>query len=235
METQNPTQPRIADYLRPLISRWWLIVVAVVLATAGVYAYYVRQPNQYTASTLVYVTDPGDPVTGVQSSPATDRNVADVASLVDSRQNAAAVASEIHYPGTSAQLLGQVSITSRQGEDFIQVTAQDGSPVQAANIANAFAQQFVSSLSDAYKARISAAIQLVKSEIAAAPSGSPGQISRGALLGQLNNLQVALKVPTTVAQQVDRALPPSSASYPKPVRNALFALLISLVAAISLA
>lgn len=235
MEIQNPTQPRLADYLRPLTSRWWLIVVAVVVATGGVYAYYVRKPNQYTTSTLVYVTDPGDPVTGVQSSPATDRNVADVASMVGSRDNAAAVASRIHYPGSAGQLLSQVSITSKQGEDFIQITSQDGSPVQAARIANTFAQQFVSSLQTTYRARISDAIQLVKSEIAQTPSGSPGQISRGALLNQLNNLQVALKVPTVVAQQVDPALPPNSPSYPKPVRNALFALLISLVAAIALA
>jgi Mrp family chromosome partitioning ATPase/capsular polysaccharide biosynthesis protein len=235
METPNPTQPRLADYLRPLTSRWWLIVVAVVVATAGVYLYYVRKPNQYTTGTLVYVTDPGDPVTGVQSSPATDRNVADVASLVGSRQNAAAVASQIHYPGSPQQLLSQVSITSKQGEDFIQVSAQDGSPVQAARIANAFAQQFVASLQSTYRSRIADAIQLVKSQIAQTPTGSPGEISRGALLNQLNNLQVAYKVPTVVAQQVDPALPPSSPSYPKPVRNALFALLISLVAAISLA
>lgn len=235
METQNPTQPRLADYLRPLTSRWWLIVVAVIVATGAVYAYYVRKPNQYTTSTLVYVTDPGDPVTGVQSSPATDRNVADVASLVGSRDNAAAVVARLHYPGSPQQLLSQVSISSKQGEDFIQVGAQDGSPVQAARIANAFAQQFVASLQGTYRARISDAIQLVKSEIAQTPSGSPGQISRGALLNQLNNLQVALKVPTVVAQQVDPALPPGSPSYPKPVRNALFALLISLVAAISVA
>lgn len=128
-----------------------------------------------------------------------------------------------------------MSITSKQGEDFIQVTAVDGSPVQAARIANAFAQQFVASLQDTYRARISEAIQLVRSEIAQTPSGSPGQISRGALLNQLNNLQVALKVPTVVAQQVDPALPPAAPSYPKPARNALFALLISLVAAIALA
>jgi Mrp family chromosome partitioning ATPase/capsular polysaccharide biosynthesis protein len=235
METQNPTQPRLADYLRPLTSRWWLIVVAVVVATGGVYLYYVRKPNQYTTSTLVYVTDPGDPVTGVQSSPATDRNVADVASLVGSRDNAAAVAAKIHYPGSPQQLLSQVAITSKQGEDFIAVGAQDGSPVRAALIANGFAQQFVASLQSTYRSRIADAIQLVKSEIAQTPSGSPGQISRGALLNQLNNLQVAYRVPTVVAQQVDPALPPGAASYPKPLRNALFALLISLVAAIALA
>lgn len=234
METQNPTQPRLRDYLRPLITRWWLILVTVIVATGGVYAYYVRKPNQYTTSTLVYVTDPGDPVTGVQSTPATDRNVEDVASLVSSRANAAVVAAKIGYPGTPQQLLGQLAITSKSGEDFIQVGATDGSPVQAARIANAFAQQFVASLSDAYQARISDAIRLVKTEIAQTPSGSPGQISRGALLNQLNNLQVALQVPTTVAQQVDPALVPSSPSYPKPVRNALFALLVSLVAAITL-
>jgi uncharacterized protein involved in exopolysaccharide biosynthesis len=39
MDPQTTSQPRIADYVRPLASRWWLILVAVIVATGGVYAY----------------------------------------------------------------------------------------------------------------------------------------------------------------------------------------------------
>ncbi len=233
MEQHATTQqPRLTDYLRPLSSRWWLIVVAVVVATAGVYGYYANKPDVYTTGTLVYVTDPGDPVTGVAAAPATDRNVDDVASLFDSRANAAIVARKIGYHGSAEDLLAQVSITSKTGEDFIQIGAQSGSPQQAAAIANGFAREFVSSLSSTYTARISAAIQLLKSQLTLVPRGTAGEVQRANLIGQLQNLTIAHAVPTTVAEQVNPALAPVTPSAPKPLRNALFALFISLVGAV---
>jgi Mrp family chromosome partitioning ATPase/capsular polysaccharide biosynthesis protein len=233
MEPDLTPQPRLADYLRPLATRWWLIVVAVVVATAGVYAYYAHKPNVYTTSTLVYVTDPGDPVTGVQAQPATDRNVDDVASLFDSRTSAAAVARRIGYGGSPEDLLGQVSVTSKTGEDFIVIAAQSGSAQQAAAIANGFAKQFVTALSNTYTSRISDAITLIRSQLARAPSGQTGLLTRAGLQTQLQSLTVDLRVPTTVAQQVNPAIPPTAASAPKPARNALFAFFIALVAGIA--
>jgi non-specific protein-tyrosine kinase len=44
-----------------------------------------------------------------------------------------------------------------------------------------------------------------------------------------------VRFPTNPAQQIDPALPPSSPSSPKPVRNALFAFILALVGAIALA
>src|SRR5262249_5331825 len=46
---------------------------------------------------------------------------------------------------------------------------------------------------------------------------------------------LALHVPTTIGRQVNRALPPTSPSAPKPLRNALFAFIIALVGAIAVA
>jgi Mrp family chromosome partitioning ATPase len=60
-------------------------------------------------------------------------------------------------------------------------------------------------------------------------------VARSDLTNQLYTLEQQLGVPTTVAQQVNPATPPSSPTAPKPVRNALFALLIALVASIALA
>jgi non-specific protein-tyrosine kinase len=234
MEPHATTQPRIADYTRPLISRWWLIVVAVVVATGGVYAYYSHKPNVYTTSTLVYVTQPGNPVTGVTAPTPTDRDVADAAALLDSRANASAVAHQIGYSGSPDALLGQVSITSKQGQDFVQITAQSGSPQLAAAIANTFASQFVDSLTSAYKVQLGDAIRLAKSQLAAAPAGPAGVLARGSLTNQIYTLQQAQAVPTTVAKQVNLAAVPSAPSSPKPVRNAIFALILSLLGAVAL-
>jgi non-specific protein-tyrosine kinase len=234
MEPNTSTQPRIADYIRPLKARWWLIVVAVVVATGGVYAFYAHKPNIYTTSTLVYVRDPGDPVTGLPSQAQTDRNVADQASLLYSQKTAAAVASNIDYPGTPQGLLQHVSIASKPGEDFVQVTAQAGTPQQAATIANAFARQLVASIDGAVTLRIDNALTLSKNQLAQLPRGPASEAQRANLQDQINRLQLAVQVPTTVARQVDAASPPGSPSSPKPLRNALFAFILSLVGAIAL-
>lgn len=240
METEITTQPRasqprLSDYIRPLTARWRMVLVAVVVATAGVYVYYARKPNVYTASTLVYVTQPGNPVTGIQSAPPTDRDVADAAALLDSQSNAAAVARKIRYDGTPIDLLGQVSITSKSNEDFVQVTAQSGSAQEAAAIANAFASQFVAVLTNSYVTQLRDAIRLAQAQLAATPPGPAGELSKASLVNQINTLKVELGVPTIVAQQANPAEPPASPSSPKPVRNALFAFLLSLVGAVALA
>lgn len=212
-----------------------MVLVAVVVATAGVYAYYARKPNVYTASTLVYVNEPGNPVTGIQAAPPTDRDVADAAALLDSEQNAAAVARKIGYNGTAQDLLGQVSITSKQNEDFVQVTAQSGSADQAAAIANGFATQFVGALTGSYQTQLRDAIRLAETQLAQTPTGAAGELARADLVNQVNTLKVELGVPTTIAEQAAPAQPPAGPSSPKPVRNALFALLLSLVGAVALA
>jgi succinoglycan biosynthesis transport protein ExoP len=235
MEPNTTTEPRFVDYLRPITARWWLVLIAVVVATGGVYAYYVRKPNVYGASTLVYVTDPGDPVSGNQTGPSTDRNVDDVASLFDTQRNAAVVAREIGFPGTAQQLLADVSVASKTGEDFIEISATSSSPRLAAAMANGFARQFVNSLSHAYNAQITDAIRAVKAEIARkAGAGQGGQVARDALENQLQQFQLDLNVPTTVAEQVNPAAIPTVPSAPKPKRNAIYALIISLVGAIAL-
>ena len=43
------------DYLRPIVGRKWLILVIVVMITAGTYGYYVRQPAVYEAATKIFV------------------------------------------------------------------------------------------------------------------------------------------------------------------------------------
>jgi polysaccharide biosynthesis transport protein len=234
MEPQT-SQPRITDYVRPLMSRWWLILLAVVVATGGVYAYYARKPNQYTTSTLVFVQNPGDPVTGLPTPASTDRTVENEASLLYNRATAALVAREIGYHGSAQSLLSTVSITSKPGEDFVQVTAQAGDPQQAANIANGFAQELSTSLIGAYKTRIGKAIQETQAQLAQTPTGAAGIVERSALTDQLDRLQLALHIPTQIAQQVNPALAPASPSSPKPVRNALFALVLALVGAIAVA
>jgi non-specific protein-tyrosine kinase len=234
MDTAS-TQPHLADYLRPLWGRKWLILIAVVVATGGVYAYYARQPRVYTTSTLVYIKDPGDPVTGVSSPQSTDRAVQNQAALLYSRDTAAAVARRIHFPGSADALLHRVSITSKSGEDFVNIAAQGRSPQESASIANAYAREFVRLVNSALSSRIKRALTVSRQQLAALPRGPATSLNRQNLNDQIARLQLAAEVPQTVTRQIDAALPSSATWTPKPVRNAIFAFVLSLVLALAAA
>lgn len=235
MDQLTSPQPRIADYIRPLASRKWLILLAVVIATAGIYGYYARQANVYTAGTLVYVRDPGDPVTGQPDQQATDRQVIDQASLLDSRSTAALVARAIGYKGSASDLLRRVTISSRQGSDFVQVTAQGRSAQEAAAIANGFGGEFVSLVNGAQAARIRTALTLSQQQLSALGTGRTADVGRADLTSQIDRLKLAQKDPLTISRLVQPALAPDAPSAPTPVRNALFALVVSLFLAIAAA
>jgi Mrp family chromosome partitioning ATPase/capsular polysaccharide biosynthesis protein len=229
------TTLHFADYARPLWSRRWLILIAVVVATGGVYAYYASKPKVYTSSTPVFVKDPGDPVSGVPSLQSTDRSVQNQAALLYSRDIAATVASKIHYKGSASELLSRISVTSREGEDFVTVAARGDTPTEAATIANGYARQFVDLVNTSQSSRIKRALDLSRTQLKRVPNGPATQATRQALGDQIRRLELALQVPPSLTRQVDPALPPGSPSAPKPLRNAIFAFILSLLIAVGVA
>jgi polysaccharide biosynthesis transport protein len=235
MDTDSTNKPRFADYVRPLWSRKWLILIAVAVATGGVYAYYARQANVYTSKTLAYVRDPGDPVSGLPSLQSTDRSVQNQASLLYSLDVAERVARKIEFDGSPGGLLDRVSIAGREGEDFVEITAEGRSPQEAADIANAYTRQFVALVNNAQRNRIERALELSRNQLEAVPQGPATQGTRQTLGDQIRRLELALEVPPDTTRQVDPAVAPSSPTSPKPLRNALFAFVLSLLIAVGVA
>ena len=227
---------RFADYVRPILARKWMILLAVVIATGGVYAYYKHKPNVYRSSTLVYVQNNGDPVTGDVDIQQTDRQVEDQATLLDSISTATRVAKKIHFPGSAASLLGEVAITSLPGEDFVTVTVHDGTAEGAATVANGFAREFVDLVNGANNQRIAAALRLSREQLAQLGSRNPQANTTAAdLIAEISRLTLAQKDPEVISKQVQLATPPAAPSAPKPTRNAIFALALSLLAAVAAA
>jgi polysaccharide biosynthesis transport protein len=235
MDTPHSPQARLSDYIRPLTARWWLVLVAVIVATGGVYAYYAHKPDVYTASTLVYYVDPGDPVNGAPTAPQTDRQVLDEATLLYSRGTAGDVGKQIGWTGTTQALLKSVAISSKEGQDFIEVTAQAGTADEAAKIANAFGSTMVSQLTNGVNYRLQQGLTLSQRELDALPNTAEALAQRATLEEQINELELAIKDPPLISRTVNAALPPTSPSAPKPGRDALFAFLLSLIGSVALA
>lgn len=233
MDTKLANPPHIADYVRPVWQRKWLVLFIVVLATVAAYARAVRQPKIYTSGTLVYYQPGGDPLNGGVPF-TTDRTVLDVAGLLYAQDVAVAVAQRIHYPGSPQQLLGQVTISARSGQDFVAISGSSRNPRQAAATANGYAQQLVSISNADQQNLVGHELQSLRQQLGRTGTTPADAVNRQSLSEQIAKLQLASQTPTGT-RQVSTAGVPSAPTSPKPVRDAIFAFVLGLALAVSFA
>jgi Mrp family chromosome partitioning ATPase len=231
-------RPDFRDYLRPILTRWWLVLLVVGIATAGTYVYSERLPKEYTSATSLYVSNPvTDKILFGANEAPTDRDVANIAALITSLPVARTVAHETGYRGPPRDLLDDVTAKPASNSDFITVTATGSTAAQAADRANAFASTFIALREQQQRRDARAAIVLLQRQIASLPAGSASRSQRLELQQKIDQLQVVNAANTTDAgvQQINAAMPPASPTAPEPVRNAVFALVVSLALAVAAA
>jgi capsular polysaccharide biosynthesis protein len=130
----------LADYIRILRKRWWIIVVAVVLTAGSALVFSKLQHPEYT-STAEIVIEPARPDWGLtQSAKMVLRTYMTVA---DSYSWAQDVIDEMELPMTPEQLRGNAHFAAEDDRMVIklEIEAYDGD--QANDIARTWAQQFV--------------------------------------------------------------------------------------------
>ena len=115
----------LRDYLRPLRNRWWLIVITVVVVTAGTYLYYDRQPEIYSATSQLFVESSSlDEILFGSGGERPAETIDDLSLLLQTTPVAETVAEDIGYRGDPRALLGSVSAAGDGDSSFIFVTAQ---------------------------------------------------------------------------------------------------------------
>ncbi len=235
-ETATEPNPelRLRDYLRPVFERKWLIALVVLVVSAGTYAYYHRQAAVFQASTQIYLGT-GASVATNTAGQTSDRTVQDQATLLVSRQIAAIVARKLGQPGGAAGLTTRVAAQPSANSDFIIVTANGPTAKSAADVANGFAQAFIQITDQQHRATLTKAIQETRAQLSGIVPSTSNIPARAALSNTINQLELSLAVPSDNATQLDVAQPPVVPISPRPVRNAVFAAALSLLAAIGLA
>ena len=130
----------LADYIRILRKRWWIIAVAVVLTAGSAFVFSKLQHPEYT-STAEIVIEPARPDWGLtQSAKLLLRTYMTVA---DSYSWAQEVIEEMELPMTPEQLRGNAHFAAEDDRNVIklEVEAYDGD--QANDIARTWAQLLV--------------------------------------------------------------------------------------------
>ena len=233
---------QLADYAGVLRRRWWLILALAVVGTLVSIGYFKVSHKVYIATASVYVTANGGTANQVAGGRTTGTvNLDTEAQVVQSATVAQAAAKLMHATETLPQLIKRVSVTVPANSQVLSISCQASAAAGAASCAQSFAQAFLSYTSSSTSASANSQISALQSKISALESASakltvevgslPDNSSQRAAAqeqlnsdqGQLSSLNSQVAQLTTELTNpsggsiISNAIPPSSASSPKPL------------------
>lgn len=226
--------PRFLALVR---TRRWLIAGIVAGAAALALVWSLAQPSRYeaTADLLFGRTTSADAViTGATGDTADspERVAATNLALASLDTVAANVRRRVRGPVTVQQLKDAVTVTPQGTSDVVTVTAAWDSPTQAAAIANAFANEIVALRRRTAQDDIQRAIDALTARLPAS-STTPGTTALAdSLQAKILNLDALKASATGNVHLVEGASPPDHRTSPKPLRDAVIAGVVALIAAL---
>ncbi len=231
IESEEPVE--LTEYLRVVRERWWIIAAAVVIVTGAALLISLQATPQYRsyARLLYQKTNLEQALFGSQVFTNTnqDREIQTGAVLVELEPIAESVAAASVSQRSPASLLGMVSVKPKSNANVIDISAEGPDPQEAADVANAFAEQFVLFRQTIDRATVAAARELVKDKL---DSLSPDDLANeyGLMLNdRYESLQIIESMQNGGFTVVQRATPPTVPFSPQTVRDTLIALFVGLV------
>jgi succinoglycan biosynthesis transport protein ExoP len=221
-------------YLTALARRWWMIVLAAVIAAGVGYILGSRQTKKYTATAALQLTSTSqlDPfLAGAQQvvAPSVDptRLAATEAALLSLPTVAQYTAQRLHIP--AGRVVSDVSVGSDVTSDVVPITATDPSPRLAAAIANTYVYEYIQFRKQIAVHTLQDANHLISVKLAAIPASQQGGPIAQKLITEQNQIQILTAAQTGDAAQVEFASPPSTPSSPNPKRDAILGLLLGIL------
>lgn len=225
-----PTPSALLNALQTVKERWWMVATAMVAGALISFAVAAASTKQYTAGSSLLVRSSNlqtliDPNASANSEdPA--RLAATNLLLATSTAVAERVRAALGTSESASDLIGQIDASATPDADIINIAATDPSPKRAADLANAFADQFVAfERSQAQQQAAAGAVRL-RSEIASLPASSTAELAQ--LQQALRNVLALQAVTTGDTTVVGRATTPSSPSSPNIKKAVVLGLLAGL-------
>src|SRR5262245_23014093 len=227
-----PDEPvEVGRYLDAFKRSRWLIAGIVVAVTVAVFVISLLLPKTYQATSKL-VLNPNPAATTSTDAQSTQRDLATVKAMLTYQPLLAAVAKGVNAE-TVDSLRNKVSASVDQNANVINITASDDTARGAAAIANGVAATFLAREHRAQQQKLRRARRVLENELAALQASvtptNQAQIGSQIASVQQQLTDLALNADNTSALELgERAEPPTAASSPKPVRNAIFGLFASL-------
>jgi capsular exopolysaccharide synthesis family protein len=165
-QLREPASSEIGDYLRVLRSRRWTTIRVVVAALAATIVFTALQHPTYQASTEVLLTSSSATSAGSGA----NNNVGDLnteKAIVASPAVAGKVKENLGLSVTTTALMNHVKVNAPSGATVLSIVYTDGDPAQAARIADAFADAYLTFRADQAQVALGTATASLRSEIAA--------------------------------------------------------------------
>jgi succinoglycan biosynthesis transport protein ExoP len=229
--------PGLVRTLRILRERWWVIALATVACVAVAFVWSKAQTKEYTAvSELLFRQNNLVEQAGGVSIPAdTDPEATKATNvlLVTARTVADAVRRDQKLPESVDDLLDKVNVESESNANVVNISVTDQAPARAAAIATSWAEQFVAYSQRTARDKVRQGEALIRQRLDALPLTATAE--RTQLSNALTRLVQLEAVQTGDADVLDPAPVPTSASSPRPLRNAAIALALGLLLGVGLA
>lgn len=237
MTDQSQSAEGLHHYVEVVWRRKWLIIGALVIIPAIVLGVSLQQPTRYSATARVMAQSQSPSVsvavgTSIDLSQPDERQLQTLASFVVTRQIAVRAAEQLGWPEGPATLMANVTAEADPSANVINVTAMWPTPKGAANLANAFASQFMLWRQETLQKSLDDAISLIDEQIALT---TPGSVERTTLIERRGQLEVLKPLVSGGLAVGEVAQPPSVPSSPKPLRNAALGVAAALVFGVGLA
>lgn len=210
----------LASYVGTIRERKWLIAGAVLVTTLAAIIYVLTASKVYKAEADLLIT----PITGsdatlsglglISSSSDPTRDVETASKLVASPTVAKRVKANLKDPRSAQQLLEAVSVAPVATSNIVAVTAEGGSPKEAQQLANGFAQEAVASRTESFRSQIEQRIAALKPQVQ--NDTTPGAADNPeSLTAQLSRLQLLRTGGDPTIRVETLADPPDAPSSPK--------------------
>jgi capsular exopolysaccharide synthesis family protein len=237
--SEEPNFERILGGLR----RGGVWVVLCVVVAAGVaFGFSKHQPRKYAASALLLFSNDqlSQQIAGVPTSVGGEAQPGSDERLVRIGDMAERTASTLGRGLTAATVGNSVSV-AQQGETnlvgestVIEVSASYGEPILAADIANTYAEKFVTEQQLANKRYFTAARRIVDRQLANLSASARAGTTGEALQSRAQSLRLLAGLQYNGVQLAQRAAVPTSPSSPRTSRNTLIGAVLGLLVGLGL-
>jgi polysaccharide biosynthesis transport protein len=216
----------VRRYIDALRRGAWLIATTAILFTTVAVAVSLSLPKSYQASARI-AYDPTATLSQPTDSASIQRQLSTFQALINTPaviQQAARQLSE-----SPAALRGTISSAAQENANLITITATAPRASLAAARANAVAHAYVATQRANLNAGLSSTQAQLQSEINQL-QGTPGSAARiAALQDRISALQISASGTANELQLAESATAPGAPASPRPARNAIIALFVSLL------
>ncbi|MBN1460313.1 MAG: hypothetical protein JXA57_12315 [Armatimonadetes bacterium] len=244
-EEMNPNVDRhdqgrwFARFFAAVRERWWIVPVAAIVVGALVFAVSLLLEPRYNATAqLVYSLNDAQLVSRALSSSDSanlPHNISSDALTLRTSDFAERVRKALEASLSAEDLRSSIRISSDPGPDVIEVKAIGSDAVLVADIANAYAGEFVKERQESIEELLTEASGFVESRIASLSPEEEASAQGAVLKQQREGLAMALSMQPGDYQVLQKATVPASPYSPRPFLNLLLGLCAGLVLGLMLA